>query len=182
MGAKDLRLVFLETPANPTLKMTDIRRAVEASRRAPQGPRVAVGNTFLGPAFQHPLELGADLVIYSATKYLAGFSDMLAGVVLARDADLVANLRGTRAILGNILQPDECWLLDSRLPTVTLRMNRQSKNAQRIAESLQGHSALRQDLYPSLITDPEQMKIRDAQCDLPVVILTLGLRGGKKST
>src|SRR2546422_4317577 len=172
MGAKDLRLVFLEPPANPTLRMPDIRRAVEAARGAPQGPLVAVDNTFLGPAFQHPLELGADLVIYSATKYLAGFSDMLAGVVLARDADLVANLRGTRAILGNILQPDECWLLDSRLPTVTLRMNRQSKNAQRIAEALNGHPALRRVLYPSPFTPPGQIPIRDAQCGFPRRIIT----------
>ena len=179
MGAKDLRLVFLETPANPTLRMTDIRRAVEAARGAPQGPLVAVDNTFLGPAFQHPLELGADLVIYSATKYLAGFSDMLAGVVLARDADLVANLRGTRAILGNILQPDECWLLNSRLPTVTLRMNRQSKNAQRIAEALNGHPALRRVLYPSLLADPDQIRIRDAQCDFPGGIITLDVSGGR---
>src|SRR2546422_11219123 len=105
MGAKDLRLVFLETPANPTLKMTDIRRAVEAARGAPQGPLVAVDNTFLGPAFQHPLELGADLVIYSATKYLAGFSDMLAGVVLGRDAGPRPSLRGARALLRHIPQP-----------------------------------------------------------------------------
>ena len=178
-GAKDLRLVFLETPANPTLRMTDIRQAVESARRAPQGPLVAVDNTFLGPAFQHPLALGADLAIYSGTKYLAGFSDMLAGVVLARDEDLVANLRGTRAILDNILQPDECWLLDSRLPTVTLRMNRQSKNAQRIAEALHGHEALRRVLYPSLFADPEQTRIRDAQCDFPGGIFTLDLAGGR---
>ena len=179
LGARDLRLVFLETPANPTLTMTDIRRAVEAARRHPRGPLVAVDNTFLGPAFQHPLALGADLVLYSATKYLAGFSDMLAGVVLARDADLVALLRGTRAILGNILQADECWLLDSRLPTVTLRMNRQSKNAQRIDEALNGHPALRRVIYPSLFTDPEQARVRDAQCDFPGGIITLDLAGGR---
>jgi cystathionine beta-lyase/cystathionine gamma-synthase len=178
-GAKDLRLVFLETPANPTLRMSDIRRAVEGARRHPRGPLVAVDNTFLGPAFQHPLELGADLVVYSATKYLAGFSDMLAGVVLARDTELISLLRGTRAILGNILQPDECWLLDSRLPTVTLRMNRQSKNAQRIAETLAGHAALRRVIYPSLFTDPEQKRIRDAQCDFPGGIITLDLAGGR---
>jgi len=125
------------------------------------------------------LSSGVDLVVYSATKYLNGFSDLLAGVVLAADAELVTHLRGTRAILGNILQPDECWLLDSRLPTVILRMNRQSKNAQRIAESLADHPAVRRVLYPSLFTDREQMAIRDAQCDFPGAILTLDLKGGK---
>jgi cystathionine beta-lyase/cystathionine gamma-synthase len=179
--APGLRLVYLETPANPTLVMTDIRKAVEAARRHPDSPLVVVDNTFLGPTFQHPLALGADLVVYSGTKYLNGFSDMLAGVVLARDADLITTLRGTRAVLGNILQADECWLLDSRLPTVTLRMNRQSKNAQRIAESLAKHPAIRRVIYPSLVTDPEQARIRDAQCDFPGAIITLDLHGGRKA-
>ncbi len=177
--AGNLRFVYLETPANPTLRMVDIRRAVEAARRHPDAPLVVVDNTFLGPAFQHPLGLGASLVVYSGTKYLNGFSDMLAGVVLSADEEMITHLRGTRAILGNILQPDECWLLDSRLPTVTLRMNRQSKNAQRIAEGLQGHPAVRRVLYPSLFADPEQIRIRDAQCDFPGGIMTLDLKGGK---
>jgi methionine-gamma-lyase len=177
--ARNLRIVYLETPANPTLRMVDIHRAVEAARRHPDAPLVVVDNTFLGPAFQHPLQLGVDLVVYSATKYLNGFSDLLAGVVLAADAELITHLRGTRAILGNILQPDECWLLDSRLPTVILRMNRQSKNAQRIAESLAGHPAVQRVLYPSMLTDKEQIAIRDAQCDFPGGIMTLDLKGGK---
>lgn len=178
-AARNLRLVFIETPANPTLRMTDIRRAVEAARRHPDQPLVAVDNTFLGPTFQHPLALGADLVVYSATKYLAGFSDMLGGVVIARDADLVATLRGTRAVLGNILQADECWLLDGRLPTVTLRMNRQSKNAQRIAEGLAGHPAVRHVYYPTLFAEPGQARIRDAQCDFPGGLFSLDLHGGR---
>jgi cystathionine beta-lyase/cystathionine gamma-synthase len=171
--------VFAETPANPTLRMTDIRRAAEAAGRRPDRPLVAVDNTFLGPAFQHPLSLGADLVLYSATKYLAGFSDMLGGLALAKDADLIAALRGTRAVLGNILQADECWLLDGRLPTVTLRMNRQSKNAQRIAEGVVNHPAVRQVLYPSLFTDPDQIRIRLAQCDYPGAIFSIDLHGGR---
>jgi cystathionine beta-lyase/cystathionine gamma-synthase len=178
-ASEGLRLVFIETPANPTLRMTDLKRAVEAARRHPDQPLVVVDNTFLGPTFQHPLALGADLVVYSATKYLAGFSDMLGGVVLARDPDLIATLRGTRAVLGNILQADECWLLDGRLPTVSLRMNRQSKNAQRIAESLVGHPAVAQVIYPSLFTDPEQVRIRTAQCDFPGGLISLDLHGGR---
>src|SRR5207237_2736652 len=90
----DLRLILVETPANPTLQMTDIVQAVEVARGHRDRPLVAVDNTFLGPVFQHPLELGADLAIYSATKFLGGFSDILAGVVMSADADLVADLRG----------------------------------------------------------------------------------------
>jgi cystathionine beta-lyase/cystathionine gamma-synthase len=178
-GARALRLVFVETPANPTLRMTDLADAVGAARAHPDRPLVAVDNTFLGPTFQHPLALGADLAVYSATKYLAGFSDMLGGVVLGADPELLAQLRGTRAILGNILQADECWLLDGRLPTVGLRMNRQSKNAQRIAEALAGHPRVEHIHYPSLFTEPEQIRIRDAQCTYPGGVLAFEVRGGK---
>jgi len=177
----NLRVVFVETPANPTLVMSDLARAVAAARAHPACPLVVVDNTFLGPTFQHPLPIGADLVVYSATKYLAGFSDMLAGLVLARDPDLIATLRGMRALLGNILQPDECWLLDGRLPTVTLRMNRQSKNAQRIAEHLVGDTKIARVIYPSLFDDAEQIRIRDAQCDFPGAIISLDLKGGRKA-
>jgi cystathionine beta-lyase/cystathionine gamma-synthase len=180
-GAKNLRLVLVESPANPTLVMTDLAALAAAAKEHPDRPLVAVDNTFLGPTFQHPLALGADLAIYSATKYLGGFSDMLGGVVLGTDPELVARLRGTRAILGNILQPDECWLLDGRLPTVGLRMNRQSKNAQHVAEALVGHPKLKRVIYPSLLTDPEQVRIRDAQCDYPGGIITIELEGGKKA-
>jgi cystathionine beta-lyase/cystathionine gamma-synthase len=178
-GARDLRLVFIETPANPTLRMTDIPCAAAAARRHADRPVVAVDNTLLGPCFQHPLPLGADLVLYSGTKYLAGFSDMLAGVVLARDTDLISRLRGARALYGNILQPDECWLLDSRLPTVTLRMNRQSKNAQHIVEKLAGHPKVLRIHYPSLFDEPEQIAIRDRQARFPGAMFSLELKGGK---
>ena len=178
-GTPGLKLVFLETPANPTLRMTDIAAVVAAAKKHPDHPLVVVDNTFMGPAFQHPLALGVDLVVYSATKYLNGFSDLLGGFVIAKDRELITHLRSTRAVLGNILQPDECWLLNTRLPTVSLRMNKQSKNAQRIAEGLHGHPALARVIYPTLFTDPEQVRIRDAQCDYPGGIVTLELKGGR---
>jgi cystathionine beta-lyase/cystathionine gamma-synthase len=121
----------------------------------------------------------ADLVVYSATKHLSGFSDLLGGIVLARDLDLIVQLHGMRAILGNILQADECWMLDGRLPTVSLRMNRQSKNAQRIAESLASHDKVAMVHYPTLFKDPEQIRIRDAQCQFPGALFSLELQGGK---
>jgi cystathionine beta-lyase/cystathionine gamma-synthase len=176
----DLALVLVETPANPTLRMTDIAHAVEVARSHPAKPLVAVDNTFLGPTFQHPLEIGADLAIYSATKFLGGQSDILGGVVLARDAELVAQLRGLRAMFGNILQPDEAWILDSRLATVSLRMNRQSKNAQRIAERLAQHPRVQRVNYPSLFDDREQRRIRDAQCDFPGSVFSIVVEGEKR--
>jgi len=176
---KNLKLVLIETPANPTIVMTDIEHAAGAVRQHPARPMLAVDNTLLGPTFQHPLVHGADLAIYSATKFLGGFSDLLAGAVLAADPELIQNLTGVRALLGNILQADECWILDSRLSTVGLRMNRQSKNAQRIAEELAKHPRVKRVYYPSLFTDPEQVRIRDAQTDYPGSLLSLVVEGGK---
>lgn len=175
-----LKIVLIETPANPSLVMTDIRSAVEAGRaRGTARPLVIVDNTFLGPEFQHPLELGADMCLYSATKFLGGFSDIIAGIALAADPAVMKPIRSKRSLFGNILPPDECWILGSRLPTVGLRMNKQSKNAQRIAEALVGHPALARVVYPSLFEDAEQCRIRDAQCSFPGGILCIYLAGGK---
>jgi methionine-gamma-lyase len=183
-SAKNLGMVLIETPANPTLTMTDIRRAAETVANLPAvngsgRPLVLVDNTLLGPAFQHPLNLGADMVTYSATKYLSGFSDMIGGVLLSKDAELLRVVRARRSLFGNILQPDECWMLDGRLPTVALRMNRASKNAQRIAEQLVAHPAVQRVIYPSLFEDADQIRIRLAQCDYPGAIFSLEIRGGK---
>ncbi len=180
-SAAKLAIVYVETPANPTLIMTDIRRAVEDARKHPDRPLVIVDNTFLGPAFQHPLALGADIVLYSATKYLSGFSDMVAGAAIAHDPALIRTIRSRRGMFGNILQPDECWMLDGRLPTVALRMNRQSKNAQRIAEALHGHKHLSRVIYPTLFEDAEQKRVFESQCDYPGALFSIDFQGGKEA-
>jgi cystathionine beta-lyase/cystathionine gamma-synthase len=183
-STEKLGMVLVETPANPTLVMSDLRRVcstVESRKSSDDGtrPLIVVDNTLLGPAFQHPLALGVDLVIYSATKYLSGHSDMLAGVILANDRALIEKLRLMRILFGNILQPDECWMLNSRLPTVGLRMNRQSKNAQRIAEALQGHPKIVKVIYPTLFDDSKQVEIYKAQCDFPGGMFSIVLKGEK---
>lgn len=177
----NLRVILIETPANPTITMTDIRRACEtaAGRDGPDRPLVMIDNTFMGPAFQHPLAWGADVSLYSATKYLGGYSDIIGGVALTKDPALMAKIRSKRSLFGNILQPDECWILDTRLSTVLLRMNRQSKNAQKIAEALQSHPKIRKVYYPSLFDDPEQRRIAQQQCDFPGALMSLDLQGGK---
>jgi len=178
--AANLKIVLIETPANPTIVMTDIRRACQTVAALPtERPLVMIDNTFLGPAFQHPLALGADLSLYSATKYLGGYSDIIGGVVLAKDHALMAKIRSKRSLFGNILQPDECWILNTRLPTVNLRMNRQSKNAQRIAEHLVGNPKIDKVYYPTLFTDPDQARIYEDQCDHPGGLVSLDIKGGK---
>jgi len=179
-SAKNLRVVLIETPANPTITMTDIRHACQAvaSREGAQA-LVMVDNTFLGPAFQHPLLLGADVSLYSATKYLGGYSDIIGGMAFTRDVGLMKKIRAKRSLFGNILQPDECWILNTRLSTVDLRMNRQSKSAQRIAEMLARHPKVEKVYYPTLFEDAEQMRIFQAQCIFPGGIISLDIRGGK---
>lgn len=179
-SAKDLAIVFIETPANPTLTMTEVRRAATTASEHPDKPLIVVDNTLLGPVFQHPLMLGADLVVYSATKYLSGFSDMIAGAVIGQDAEKMKQLFGRRGLFGNILPPDECWMLDGRLPTVALRMNRQSKNAQRIAERLVRHPRVKKVFYPTLFDDADQIRIRLAQCEFPGGLFALDL-GSKEA-
>jgi methionine-gamma-lyase len=179
-NTENLRVILIETPANPTLHMTDIAGTVACSKeRTGVQPTVMIDNTFLGPVFQHPLTLGADLCLYSATKFLGGFSDLIAGAVIGRDPALVKSIKSKRALFGNILPPDECWMLDGRLPTVVLRMTRASKNAQRIAEGLQHHKSIGKMYYPTLFTDPDQIRIRDQQCDFPGSLFSIDLKGGK---
>ncbi|HTA70847.1 MAG TPA: PLP-dependent transferase [Bryobacteraceae bacterium] len=180
-SAKNLAIVLIETPANPTILMTGIKQAAATASELHPRPVVMVDNTLLGPAFQHPLMLGADLCLYSATKYLSGFSDMIGGVAIATDPKLIRQMRGKRSLFGNILQPDECWMLDGRLPTVTLRMNRSSKNAERIATQLAGNPKVARVHYPTLFTDPEQIRIAHEQCDFPGGMFSLDLKGGKKA-
>ena len=180
-SAKDLGVVLIETPANPTIVMTDIRRAADAAARMEPKPLVMVDNTMLGPAFQHPLVLGADLCLYSATKYISGLSDLIAGAVIAKDPELIRQIHAKRNLFGNILQPDECWMLEGRLPTVTLRMNRSSKNAERVAMRLAKHPKVARVLYPTLFTDPDQIEIARNQCDFPGGMLSIELRGGKRA-
>lgn len=174
-----VRVVLIETPANPNLKMTDIRRAAERCASKEPRPVVMVDNTLMGPTFQHPLDLGADICLYSATKYLSGFSDMIGGAATAKDPELVRQIRSRRSLFGNILQPDECWMLDGRLPTVALRMNRSSKNAERIAKYLAQHPKIERVLYPTLFEDAEQRRIYQSQCDFPGGMLSVILHGGK---
>jgi cystathionine beta-lyase/cystathionine gamma-synthase len=179
-AARNLGVVLIETPANPTIVMTDIQRACQTAAGLPgERPLVMIDNTFLGPAFQHAIKLGADISLYSATKYLGGFSDIIGGVALGKDPALMHKIRSKRSLFGNILQPDESWILDTRLPTVYLRMNRQSENARRMAESLVGHPKIAKIYYPTLFSDPEQKRIFEEQCSQPGGLVSIDLKGGK---
>ena len=147
------KVAWVETSANPTCAITDIAAAAEIAHAA--GAKVVVDGTVATTVLSRPLELGADLVMHSATKQLNGHSDVLAGVlVTARDDDLWARLKRDRAYRGAVLGPFEAWLLLRGMRTVFLRVTTASRNAQRVAEAVVGHSAVTEVMYPGLPDHP----------------------------
>ncbi len=147
--AKGCDLVYLETPTNPTLKIIDIRRIALAAKKV--GAVVVVDNTFATPINQNPLDLGADLVLHSATKYLCGHSDAMGGV-LAGSRELVQKVFHFREINGASLQADPAYMIARGMKTLELRISRQNESAMKIANYLNGHSKVSQVFYPGLET------------------------------
>lgn len=145
--AKGCDLVYLETPTNPTLKIIDIRRIAAAAKKV--GAVVVVDNTFATPINQNPLELGADLVIHSATKYLCGHSDAMGGL-LAGKKDLVQKVFHFREINGASLQADPAYMIARGMKTLELRITRQNESALKIARYLKSHSKVSDVFYPGL--------------------------------
>lgn len=146
------RLVWLETPTNPRLIVSDIQ-AIAAAAHA-KGALVAVDNTFATPVLQQPFALGADLVVHSVTKYLAGHSDLIQGAVLARDAAIFEPIKFLQNAIGAVPAPLDCWLTLRGLKTLELRMQRHVENAGRIAEVLAAHPRVVRVYYPGLADHP----------------------------
>lgn len=145
------RLVFFETPTNPTLEIFDVAAIAEIAHR--HGALVAIDNTFASPVNQRPLELGADLVVYSATKYLGGHSDLTAGFVLG-SAERVTPIWNWRKNLGSTIAPETAALLARSLRTLTVRIAAQNASALVIAEAMEAHPGVRRVLYPGLASFP----------------------------
>jgi cystathionine beta-lyase/cystathionine gamma-synthase len=154
------RLVFLETPSNPTLDLTDLASVCAIARRA--GALVAVDNTFLTALLQQPLELGADLCVYSTTKFIEGHSAALGGAIVARDGELLERLRFVRTATGGIQSPFNAWLTLQGLKTLAVRLERQCRTARELAEWLAAHPATRRVHYPTL-GSPEQRALAERQ-------------------
>jgi cystathionine gamma-lyase len=146
------RLVWLESPTNPLLRIVDLDAVSELVHGA--GALVAIDSTFASPVLQRPLELGADLVVHSSTKYLGGHSDVLGGAVLTSDDSLAERLRFHQNAVGAVPSPFDCWLLLRGLKTLQLRVQRQSENALAIARWLEGQDAVVQVHYPGLESNP----------------------------
>ena len=147
------RLIWLETPTNPLLKVADL--AAVAALAQEKGVLVVVDSTFASPHIQRPLDLGADIVLHSATKYLNGHSDMVGGVVVVKDAELASRIGFLQNAVGGVLDPFPAFLALRGLKTLALRMERHSANGLRVAEWLEGRAGIKRVLYPGLPSHPQ---------------------------
>ena len=184
IGPEKVRLLFVETPANPSNLLIDIAAvaglAADLSEGRDRPVLTAVDNTFLGPVFQRPALHGADLVIYSATKFIGGHSDLIAGVVTGR-ADLIDAIVLLRTVMGTVATPFSGWLLLRSLETVSVRMRRQAKSAQKLARLLTDHPKVERVFYPELLEpDDPQYQIYRAQCTGPGSLIAFEVAGGKE--
>jgi cystathionine beta-lyase/cystathionine gamma-synthase len=170
------RMVWIETPTNPLLKVADISAIVRLA--AATGTMTVVDNTFATPYLQRPLELGADVVMHSATKYLAGHSDVISGLLATRREDVAERLRFHQNAAGAVPSPFDCWLVMRGMRTLAVRMERASQNAAHIADWLTGRSEVTGVYYPGLPDSP-QRELVERQMRLPGAMLSFELAGGE---
>jgi len=149
------KVVWIETPSNPLLKVFDIGAISKAAHDYPSKPIVVVDNTFASPFFQRPLEHGADVVLHSTTKYLNGHSDVIGGALVTNDSDLYEKLNYNHFCVGGVPGPFDCFLVLRGLKTLALRMKRHEENALEIAKFLESHSKVDKVLYPGLPSHPQ---------------------------
>lgn len=180
--AQRLAMIYLETPANPTNRLVDIAACAEVARTHSSDDRqvlVAVDNTFLGPLWQHPLAHGADLVLYSLTKFVGGHSDLIAGAVLG-DEELITRVKATRTFFGSMAGPWTGWLLLRSLETLKLRMTSQMKNARYVADFLADHPRVDTVHYLGHLSEGDcDFEVYRRQCLSPGSMISFEVRGGE---
>jgi methionine-gamma-lyase len=164
--APRLDAIFIESPANPTLSITDIQLAASIAKAKHPSCLVFVDNTFMGPVFQTPFLHGADVVLYSCTKFIGGHSDLIAGAALTKSEDLIIKINGYRTILGPVIAPDVCWMLTRSLETVWLRMERQAEKATKVAAALAAHPRVERVLFPGHYSSESTTAAREQKTKL----------------
>lgn len=181
-GRGRVGMIYLETPANPTNTLFDIEEAARISHtleRDGHRPPVAVDNTFLGPLWQQPLRQGADLVLYSLTKYVGGHSDLIAGACLGSEA-LLSSVRGMRTIMGTMADPWTGWLLMRSLETLAVRFERQVETARRVADYLRGHPKVTKTHFLDFLPDDDpQYALFKRQCQSAGATFSFEVEGGE---
>jgi methionine-gamma-lyase len=180
--ASRLRMIYVETPSNPTNDLVDIRACARLAEELSTEERrviLAVDNTFLGPVFQQPLKHGADLVVYSLTKYVGGHSDLIAGAVLGA-SDLMEQIRATRTFLGNMAGPFTGFLLMRSLETLKIRMQAEMENARILADFLRSHPKVQRVSYLGHLQEGDgKYEVFKRQCTGPGSMIAFEVRGGE---
>ena len=167
------KVIFVETPINPTMKLIDLKQVIRVAKR--NGLLVVVDNTFCSPYLQRPLELGCDAVVHSATKYIGGHGDVVAGVTICKTKALAEKIRPMRKDIGGIMAPFDAWLLLRGLKTLAVRMDRHCDNAEKIVSFLKNHDAVEGVWYPEGELASLQMKRGGG-------VISFSIKGGKEET
>jgi methionine-gamma-lyase len=180
--ADKLAMIYAETPANPTNNIVDIakcRKIADSFSTEEKRVNVVIDNTYMGPIWSHPLLLGADLVLYSATKYIGGHSDLIAGAVLG-NAEVMQRVKVLRTFLGNMASPNTCWLLTRSLETLKVRMEQQASNAEIVANMLNSHPMVEKVYYLGLLEESDaQFEIYKKQYSSPGAMISFNIKGGE---
>ena len=171
----ETKLVYLETPANPTLKLADIAACAEIAHA--KGALLTVDNTFASPYLQNPLELGADIVLHSMTKFINGHTDVVAGMVVAKDPDMLARLAKVHYNIGGTMDPHQAWLVLRGVKSLGLRMDRAQENAMKLAAFLENHPKVDWIRYPGLESHPQYALARK-QMRGGGAVFSFGVKGG----
>ncbi len=146
---ENTKVIYFETPSNPNLKVIDIKRVIEIAKN--RNVKVVIDNTFATPYFQRPLNLGADVVVHSATKYISGHGDVVAGVAISKDEDYIHKLKfDYMCEFGGVMSPFNAWLLIRGLKTLGVRMREHERNALKVAKYLENHPKVKEVMYPGL--------------------------------
>ena len=169
------KLLYLETPANPTIGITDLKAAVEIAHK--HNIIVCVDNTFCSPYLQRPLDLGADIVLHSMTKFINGHADIVGGMVVAKDEALYNELRYIMVNVGFNMDPHQAWLARRGLKTLSIRIDKAQENAIKVADYLEAHPKVDWILYPGLKSHP-QYELAKEQMDGPGAMISFGVKGG----
>lgn len=172
------KMLYVETPANPTLAITDIAACAAIAKK--HDIVLVVDNTFMGPCFQRPIELGADVVVHSLTKSLNGHSDVVAGMIVTRNAELYKKIQAVHYQMGGTIDPNQAWLVLRGIKTLPLRVEKSAQNAMEIAEFLKNHPAVTSVAYPGLKSHP-QHELAKKQMSGFGSMITFEVKGGIKA-
>jgi methionine-gamma-lyase len=176
--AEKLKMIYIETPANPNNEVIDIAMCREIANHFSGKNRVllAADNTYMGPVWQNPIEHGVDLLVYSVTKYIGGHSDLIAGACLG-EKELIAQIRAYRNILGNMASPFTSWMIQRSLETLKVRMDAQAENAKKVAAFLKTHPKIERLYYLGYPQNERQAQIIAKQCKAHGAMLAFDIKG-----